>query len=118
MKSLIIGISRPGDPDGINLSPDTRYVFRCGSYPEISFSIEYKQLAVFENFKELRYNDADPTAASGAILFFEKLMATIFKKLKWLDKYNSDKSPLHIRLVTTPMELAQLPFEFVPSSWD
>jgi hypothetical protein len=75
-------------------------------------------VVVYENFKGLRYNDADPSSASAAISFFEKLMATIFKNLKYLDHYRSDKGPLHIRLITTPMELAQLPFEFVPSSWD
>ncbi len=113
MKSLIIGISRPGDADDVLLSPDQKYVSRCGSRPEVTFSINCKQVLFYENIQMLRYVDGDPSSSAGAISFFEKLMSKAFSDLKYLELDNEDNSSYHIRLVTTPMELAQLPFEFV-----
>jgi hypothetical protein len=114
MKSMIIGISRPGDADGVSLAPSNAYVARCGSFPEVSFSIKCKQLEFYEKVKELRYTDGDPTSSDDAIDFFQHLTREIFDNLKYLDNVEKGKSSLHIRLITTPMELAQLPFEFVP----
>jgi len=115
MKSILIGISRPGDADGVPLLKTTQYVARCGSSPEVTFSIDCKQLEFFDNVKGLRYNDGDPSSSAGAISFFQKLMSDIFNNFQYLVIENNDKSPLHIRLITTPMELAQLPFEFIPA---
>jgi hypothetical protein len=118
MKSLIIGISRPGDADGVSLTPLNAYVARCGAFPEVTFSINCKQLEFYEKIKELRYTDGDPSSSDNAINFFQELTREIFDNLKYMDNVVKEKSPLHIRLITTPMELAQLPFEFVPSKPD
>lgn len=117
MKSVIIGISRPGDPDGIPLIDDSKYVSRCGSFPEVTFSIGCKQTDFFDHIKELRYDDNDPSSSAGAISFFQDMMRSIFKKFPYINLDKNDKTKLHIRLITTPMEIAQLPFEFVPAPW-
>jgi len=112
MNSLIIGIARTGDADNHLLSPDISYIAMCGSYPEATFSINCKQLDFYGQVKLLRYTDADPNASAPAIAFFKNLVTKIYTDLKYLSIDEKDKAPLHIRLVTSPIELAQLPFEF------
>lgn len=118
MKSIIIGISRPGDPDDVLLSPNVNYVSRCGTRPEKTFVINCKQNDFYNQVNRLRYNSGNPVYAKNAIDYFQKLTGSAFNDLKYLEIDSADTSPFHIRLVTTPMELAQLPFEFVPANWD
>jgi len=115
MKSLIIGIARTGSPNNFVLNPDTRYISMCGSKPEVSFSIDCGQYDFIRMVNGLRYTDADPEASSGAISFFNHLTSKFFEDLKFLKVDENDFSPLHIRLVITPFELAQIPFEFILS---
>jgi len=112
MRTLIIGIARTGDADNHLLSPDISYISMCGSYPEATFSINCRQQEFYEKAKLLRYTDGDPNASAPAISFFKKLITQIYTDLKYLLIDDTDKTPLHIRLITAPIELAQLPFEF------
>ena len=112
MKSLIIGIARTGKPHNYVLNEDTKYISMCGNKPEVSFSIGCEQDQFIKAVAGLRYDDADPDASAGPISFFQNLTTQIFQDLKYLKIEENDFSPLHIRLVTTPFELAQIPFEF------
>jgi hypothetical protein len=112
MNSLIIGIARTGSAFNFVLNEDTKYISMCGNKPEVSFSINCGQNNFIRVINELRYNDADPDSSAEAITFFEDLATQIFSDLKYLQIDENDLAPLHIRLVTTPFELAQIPFEF------
>lgn len=118
MKSLIIGIARTGSPHNFVLNEDTKYISMCGTKPEVSFSINCGQSDFLKMISGLRYNDADPDASAGAISFFEKLTTQIFMDLKYLRVDEVNAEIIHIRLVTTPFELAQIPFEFIPTPRD
>ncbi|MCW3107412.1 MAG: hypothetical protein JWQ09_1918 [Segetibacter sp.] len=113
MKSLIIGIARTGSPNDYVLNPDNKYISMCGNKPEVSFSINCGQHQFIEVVNGLRYDDADPSSSADAISFFQDLITRVFADIKYLQIDEKDFTPLHIRLVTTPFELAQLPFEFV-----
>lgn len=113
MKSLIIGIARTGSPNDYVLNPDNKYISMCGNKPEVSFSINCGQHQFIEVINSLRYDDADPSSSTDAIAFFQDLITSVFDDIKYLHIDEKDLTPLHIRLVTTPFELAQLPFEFV-----
>lgn len=112
MNTLIIGIARTGQANNFVLNEDTPYISMCGAKPEISFRMSFGQDAFLEMMNELRYKDADPSSANTAINFFQEHTTELFKKFKYVDLKKEDASPLHIRLVTTPLELAQIPFEF------
>lgn len=112
MNSLIIGIARTGKPNNSVLNDETRYISTCGNKPEVTFSIDCGQDQFIRVINGLRYNDADPDSSSEAIAFFEDLATQLFKNLRYLEIDENDPAPLHIRLVTTPFELAQIPFEF------
>lgn len=113
MRSLIIGIARTGSPNDFVLNPDNKYISMCGNKPEVSFSINCGQHDFIKQINGLRYDDADPSSSAGAISFFQDLVTKLFEDIKYLQIEKNDITPLHIRLVTTPFELAQLPFEFV-----
>jgi len=118
MKTLTIGISRTGDADGHPLLPDTGYISRCANFPEVPFFIKCKQSEFLDTVENLRYTNVSPVATNTAICSLTSLISDVFKALKYLNVDGADKDSLHIRLITTPMELAQLPFEFAPSTWD
>jgi hypothetical protein len=84
----------------------------CGSNPEVNFSINCEQHQFYEKVKKLRYDDADPSSSAKAISFFETLTTKLFTDLKYLTINEKDTGSLHIRLVASPIELAQIPFEF------
>lgn len=114
MKQLILGIARAGTPHNYLLNEDTRYISMFGNKPEVTFSIPCGHDKLIEKISKLRYNDADPSSAAEAITFFQGLTSRLLQDLKYLTIEENDYSPLHIRLVTTPLELAQIPFEFFP----
>jgi hypothetical protein len=113
MNSLKIEISRPGSMNNMVLNEDTKYISLCGTSPQQSFSIDCGQDTFYSFVNELRYDDADPNASAEAITFFKKLTTNLFEDIKFFDLEKKYPGNLHIRLVTTPLELAQVPFEFV-----
>ncbi len=113
MKQLILGIARAGTPNNYLLNEDTRYISMFGNKPEVTFSISCGHDKLIEKISELRYNDADPSSAEEAISFFQRLTSKLLQDLKYLTIDENDRSPLHIRLVATPLELAQIPFEIL-----
>ncbi len=110
MKSLIIGIARTGKANNYLLNEDTKYISMCGNKPEVTFSIKCEQNDFIKVINKLRYDD--PYSSAEAISYFKNLSTEIFKDLKYVDIDENDLNPLHIRLATTPLELAQIPFEF------
>ncbi len=117
MRSLIIGIARTGSPTNYLLNPDMKYISMCGNKPEVNFSIDCGQYDFNRMANGLRYNDADPDASAEAITFFSQLTTKLAADLKYLIIDENDHGPLHIRIVTTPFELSQIPFEFVLSPY-
>ncbi len=118
MRSLIIGIARTGSPTNYLLNPDMRYISMCGNKPEVSFSIDCGQHDFNRMANGLRYHDADPDASLEAINFFTNLTTRLAEDLKYLTIDEQDIGPLHIRMVITPFELSQIPFEFVLSPYN
>jgi hypothetical protein len=116
MNTITIGIVRPGKANNFVLNSETKYVAMCGTKPEVSFSIDCEQDEFLRGIDGLRYKDADPSASSESIDYMQKLVTQIFEQVKYLKIDANDLSPLHIRLITTPFELAQLPFEFVAAA--
>lgn len=116
MKSLIIGIARTGTAHNHVLNPDTKYIAMCGSAPEITFSINCGQDEFFKEIEGLRYDD--PASSPRSISYFQELATRIFNDIKFLKIDKNDSEALHIRLITSPLELAQIPFEFVLSRED
>lgn len=110
MKSLIIGIARTGKANNYLLNEDTKYISMCGNKPEVTFSIKCEQNDFIKVVNKLRYDD--PYSSAEAISYFKNLSTEIFKDLQYLEIDENELTPLHIRLVTTPLELAQIPFEF------
>jgi hypothetical protein len=110
MKSLIIGIARTGKANNNVLNNETRYISMCGNKPEVTFSIDCGQDEFIETVSKLRYYYYDDSPE--AISYFKNLATKIFADLKYVEIDKNDLTPLHIRLVTTPLELAQIPFEF------
>jgi hypothetical protein len=113
MKSLIIELTRTGKPHSKLLSRDNQYLALCGTNPEQTFSVDCDQDEFYDQIKNLRYNNANPAATQKAIAFCQKLVTDIFQRTKYMVRSLEDNEPLHIRLVVNPLELAQLPFEFV-----
>ncbi|MCL6257477.1 CHAT domain-containing protein [Aquiflexum sp. TKW24L] len=114
MKQLILGIARAGTHNNYLLNEDTRYISMFGTKPEVTFTISCGHDKLIEKISQLRYNDADPSSADEAISYFQRITSKLLQDLKYLTIDENDLSPLHIRLVATPLELAQVPFEFFP----
>lgn len=110
MRSLIIGIARTGERNDYVLNADLPYISMCGTKPEVTFRINCGQAKLNQQLNQMRYVHGSDRQA--AITFFEKLITHVFRDIKYLQISNEDQSSLHIRLVMSPLELAQLPFEF------
>lgn len=113
MHTVTIEILRTGTPSNYNLSGDTRYIALCGTHPPVNFSIDCDQYTFNNNIRHLRY-DSKETERKLSLRFFEDLITGILEKIKPLQEESNKNGKddwLHLRLVMTPKELAQLPFE-------
>jgi CHAT domain len=112
MNSIIIEILRNDQATNIQLSPDTNYIAIIGSEPSNDLKIECTQQNFNDNIILLRYNKELPNASKTAIAFFQDLITKIFDKI-FTNQVNDLKTFdfLHLRFVTKPKEIAQLPFE-------
>jgi hypothetical protein len=113
MKSLIIELTRTGKAHSKLLSRDNQYLALCGTNPEQTFTINCEQDEFYDQVKNLRYNNANPAATQKAIDYCQQLVTDIFQRTKYMERSLQDGEAIHIRLVVNPLELAQLPFEFV-----
>lgn len=111
MHTLTIEILRIGQPHDHSLSKKTKYIALCGTHPSLDFSVGCDQLT-FDRYKEmLRYFESDEKTRQEGINFFEQLMTKILDEIEPLRVEGQTEDWLHLRLVMTPKELAQLPFE-------
>jgi len=111
MHTVTIEILRPGESHDHALSEKTEYIALCGTHPPVTLNIACDQ-EKFRRYKQkLRYNNNDPNDRLEGIRFFEQLTLKIFDDIKLLLVEGQKGDWLHLRLVMTPKELAQLPFE-------
>ncbi|MCX6266635.1 MAG: CHAT domain-containing protein, partial [Bacteroidetes bacterium] len=111
MHTVTIEILRPGKSFDHNLSAQTEYIALCGSHPPVDFKIDCDQDTFLRYKEKLRYGAAGEEERADAIGFFQQLMAKIFDDISPLRLEGQTNDWLHLRLVMTPKELAQLPFE-------
>jgi hypothetical protein len=111
MHTVTIEILRPGKSHSQELSEQTVYIALCGSHPAADLTIGCNQ-AKFSKYKQmLRYDLPDEQARHEGISFFEQLISMILDDIEFLRTEGQTDDFLHLRLVMTPKELAQLPFE-------
>lgn len=111
MHTVIIEILRAGESHSHELSEKTKYIALCGSHPHVELTIDCNQ-ETFSNYKKmLRYFESDEQQRQKGIRFFEQLITKIFDDIVPLRIEGQTEDWLHLRLVITPRELAQLPFE-------
>jgi hypothetical protein len=111
MHTVTIEILRTGESHNHELSEKTKYIALCGSHPHVDLTIDCTQATFSKNKKMLRYFESDEQQRQKGICFFEQLITKIFDDIVPLRIEGQTKDWLHLRLVITPRELAQLPFE-------
>jgi len=111
MHTVTIEILRTGESHNFELSKQRKYIALCGSYPHVDLSIDCEQATFSKYKKKLRYFDSDERQRQEGIRFFEQLLTKIFDDLEPLRIEGQTEDWLHLRLVISPRELAQLPFE-------
>jgi hypothetical protein len=111
MHTVTIEILRTGESHSHELSEKTKYIALCGSHPHVDLTIDCNQTTFSKYKKMLRYFESDEQQRQKGILFFEQLITKIFDDIVPLRVEGQTEDWLHLRLVITPRELAQLPFE-------
>lgn len=112
MKSQILGIARIGTPQGFVLNPINYYISLCGEKPQVTFNVDCQQELFDKMINDLRYHDGDPSSSSAAISFFQELTTKAFEDFEYVNLDPLETEALHLRLVVSPLELIQIPFEF------
>jgi hypothetical protein len=135
---VTLEITRPGPSHNQLLSPLTRYTALCGESAPVNFSIELEQHQLLDKISRLRYIIPDGEEARvvaeksrqaavddmgqemGKIL--GKLQNLLFEQGRSLGQSINDQSGkdsnehmIHLRLVSSASELANLPFEIAIS---
>src|SRR6185295_1021738 len=111
MNTIIVEILRDGQTVNQLLQKELNYIALCGPETAKDFVIACDQELFDEHIKLLRY-ETDESSRQSGIEFFQQLITGIIEQI-----YPSElakilrKDFLHLRLVTTPKEIAQLPFE-------
>lgn len=112
MDTIVIEILRNGQSKTQYLEKGSNYIALCGTESAKDFMIECCQDDFDNQVKLLRYNQADDLERETAITFFQSLISNIVSQIFPDQLAKNEKSEfLHLRLVTTPKEIAQLPFE-------
>ena len=111
MHTVCIEILRTGESYNYELSEKTKYIALCGSHPHVDLTVGCNQLTFSKNKKKLRYFESDEEQRQEGIRFFEQLITKIFDDLEPLRIEGQTEDWLHLKLVISPRELVQLPFE-------
>jgi|WetSurMetagenome_2_1015567.scaffolds.fasta_scaffold01477_2 hypothetical protein len=111
MHTVTIEILRQGSPYGHNLSKKTKYIALCGSHPPADLTVKCDQNTFIRYKQKLRYVNSSEKSRLEGIHFFEQLITKILDDITPLQTEGQTNDWLHLRLVVTPKELAQLPFE-------
>ncbi len=112
MNSLTIEILRKGQAVNQLLSSETDYVALVGTEPAIDLKIPCNQEEFNKFIALLRYNKKDAGSRQSSIDYFQDLITNIIQQVYPEQKADgTHDSFIHLRLVTTPKEIAQLPFE-------
>ena len=131
-------IVRPGPPHNQLLSPLTLYTALCGESAPVNFSIELEQHQLLDRISRLRYLVkvdqqtcmVDEKTRQTAVNDMGQIVGQILAKLQNLlfeqgralgqaicdqDGKNSSEHMVHLRLVSSASELANIPFELAIS---
>ena len=122
MNTIVIEILRNGQVTNQLLQKSTNYIALCGAYPAKDFTINCDQQMFNHHVKFLRYDSSadgdtekeneEERLRQSSILFFQDLISGIIDQIYPEQlHYRPQDDMLHLRLVTTPKEIAQLPFE-------
>jgi hypothetical protein len=111
MNTIIIEILRNGQTVNQLLQKELNYIALCGPEVAKDFMIKCDQEIFDDHIKLLRY-DTDESSRQLGIAFFQELITGIIDQIYPAELAKVLKKDfLHLRLVTTPKEIAQLPFE-------
>ncbi|MEJ7912800.1 MAG: CHAT domain-containing protein [Chitinophagaceae bacterium] len=112
MNTIVIEILRNGQVLNQLLQKQTNYIALCGAEPATDFTINCDQAEFDDHVKLLRYDNNDEDSRQLGIQFFQQLINKIIEQI-YPKGVSADLEfdLLHLRLVTTPKEIAQLPFE-------
>jgi hypothetical protein len=108
--TVTIELLRSGESYNHALSKKTKYIALCGNHPPVDLRIHCEQ-KVFNKYKQKLNYKVDEKSRQEGIAFFERLITDLLDDIGYLQKEGDTKDWLHLRLVMTPGELAQLPFE-------
>jgi beta-lactamase superfamily II metal-dependent hydrolase len=117
IRQVVLEILRHGEAHNQLMSPLTRYLALCGSHPAVSFSIPFEHRELAHLLSRMRYEEGmDSSVASDRAFAREQLSRTVTRLLEQIPALPhegrvDDGELLHLRLMTTPQELAILPFE-------
>ncbi|HMK24995.1 MAG TPA: CHAT domain-containing protein [Chitinophagaceae bacterium] len=112
MNEIVIEILRDGQTVNQLLKSGTNYIALYGSDPAKDFMINCEQQEFNNYVKLLRYDNTNEISRQSGIAFFQDLISGIIDKIYPAQIAQGIQNDMvHLRLVTTPKEIAQLPFE-------
>lgn len=112
MTTIEIEILRTGQSLNLQLDSGNNYIALYGADPARDFTIPCTQADFDTHAALLRYKDGDEQKRLAGIGFFQALMSRIIGQVYPEDAARPGADDfLHLRLVATPKEIAQLPFE-------
>ncbi len=111
MDTIVVEILRNGQAVNQLLQQGVNYIALCGTESAKDFTIDCDQGTFDKNIQLLRYT-TEETARQSGIHFFQTLITNVINQIYPVEiAANLHSDFLHLRLVTTPKEIAQLPFE-------
>ncbi|WP_153796933.1 CHAT domain-containing protein [Foetidibacter luteolus] len=112
MNTIVIEILRTGQAVNELLDTDINYIALCGAQPAKDLVIACRQDEFNERITLLRYNNNDEAKRQEGISFFQQLVDGVIDQIYPTGMPAPQPGEwLHLRLVTTPKEMAQIPFE-------
>jgi hypothetical protein len=113
INTVTVDIVRKGISSSHLLVGDLDYIGMCGAYPQADLKINCTQQEFIDWVQKLRYGSDDKDRQQ-AIAYFQNLVTQqIFIKIPELLNQYDQNEWIHLRLLITARELAQLPFELV-----
>jgi hypothetical protein len=113
VRTIHLEILRPGQFEGLLLSPLTTYIAICNDNPPETFTIPYDHRTVLDRLTRLRYEGSTP-AKEGDVREAAEIARRVLEGLNGFKTTLMNEvrhGPVHVRLTLTAAELAIIPFE-------
>jgi len=117
IRQVVLEILRHGEAHNQLLSPLTRYLALCGSHPAVSLTIPFEHRELAHLLSRMRYEDGMTGAEARDRAFarnqLSRAVTGLLEQIPALPHEGrvDEGELLHLRMMTTPQELAILPFE-------